>query len=320
LSALWLSFSILYMLKRQLLFTAITVVSILAVHFVILFFGWEVIPAHSLGLGVAILLSLVSGWIILQRQAKHAGREYAGSELPRPSMLVYATGPYFWYGMLFFAFLFADRIIAWSADTGRGLLPYFIWFDSRYEMGMDWALFCFVLTVGVLEFTIQEFSERIIPAERMARADEVGHFNRRFTRFYYNHLALFLVVSLLTILGARMGVNLLRTSQVFPFVEGFFTPVAESVFWWAAIGYVFLVFGLFNSIFLFALSRPAFVLRSLTPALLLNLAVGFILSRAVSYELAVVGLTAGSFAFLLISSFYARRTFRRLDYYYYSAY
>jgi hypothetical protein len=320
LSVLWLSFSILYMLKRQLLFTGITVVSILAVHFVILFFRWEVIPAHSLGLGVAILLSLVSGWIILQRQAKHAGREYAGSELPRPSMLVYATGPYFWYGMLFFAFLFADRIVAWSADTGRGLLPYFIWFDSRYEMGMDWALFCFVLTVGVLEFTIQEFSERIIPAERMARADEVGHFNRRFTRFYYNHLALFLVVSLLTILGARMGVNLLRTSQVFPFVEGFFTPVAESVFWWAAIGYVFLVFGLFNSIFLFALSRPAFVLRSLTPALLLNLAVGFILSRAVSYELAVVGLTAGSFAFLIISSFYARRTFRRLDYYYYSAY
>jgi uncharacterized membrane protein YdjX (TVP38/TMEM64 family) len=62
------------------------------------------------------------------------------------------------------------------------------------------------------------------------------------------------------------------------------------------------------------------VLRSLTPALVLNVVVGFILSRAVSYDWAVIGLTVGSLAFMLISGYYTRRTFKKLDYFYYSAY
>jgi hypothetical protein len=99
-----------------------------------------------------------------------------------------------------------------------------------------------------------------------------------------------------------------------------FQPVTQPVFWWAAIGYVFVVWGLLNSVFLFGLSRPSFVLRSLAPALALNVAVGFILSRTVRYDLAVVGLTAGSMAFMLISGYYTRRTLKNLDYFYYSAY
>ncbi len=320
LSLLWLSFSILYMLRRQALLTLITVIALLAVHLAVLFLRWEMLEAHTLGLGTAIALSFLSGFAILRRRARRAQREFAASELPRMSMLVYATAPYFWYGVLYFAFLFADRIVAWSATAGRGLLPYFIWFDSRYELGMDWALFCFVLTVGVLEFTIREFSERIIPAEQMARADRAADFNRRFTRFYYSHLALFIVASLVGMAAAWFGMKGLREIAIFPLMTAFFNPVTEAVFWWAAAGYVFLVFGLFNSVFLFALSRPGFVLRSLAPALALNLVVGFVMSRAVSYELAVVGLTAGSLLFLLLSSFYARLTFKRLDYYYYAAY
>ena len=32
------------------------------------------------------------------------------------------------------AYLFVDRILAWSSETGRGYLPYCIWFDARYEL------------------------------------------------------------------------------------------------------------------------------------------------------------------------------------------
>jgi len=120
--------------------------------------------------------------------------------------------------------------------------------------------------------------------------------------------------------AAFWGLSMLRTAGVFPFIEVFFNPVTQSVFWWAAVGYVFLVLGLFNSVFLFALSRPFFVLRALLAGFVLNVIVGFVLSRVVSSELAVVGLTVGSFVFMLLSSLYARRAFNRLDYYYYSAY
>ena len=320
LSILWISFSILYMLRQQLLFTLITVIGILLVHIAVLLLNWPMIAAQSMGLIAAIVVSTLSGWVILQRRAKRAWGEFAVSDLPRVSMLVYSTAPYFFYGTLYFAFLFADRIIAWSSDNGRGLIPYVIWFDTRYELGMDWALFCFVLTVGVLEFTIQEFSERIVPSQRSARADGFENFNRRFTRFYYSHLALFLIASIVSIVGAFWGMIYLRRTGLFPFIEVFFNPLTESVFWWAAVGYVLLVWGLFNSVFLFALSRPAFVLRSLAPALALNLIIGFILSRAVRYDLAVVGLTAGSLVFMLLSGYYTRRTFRKLDYFYYAAY
>jgi O-antigen/teichoic acid export membrane protein len=320
LSVLWLSFSILYMLRQQLLFTLITAIGIIVVHIAILLMKWHMIAAQSLGLGAAIALSLLAGWVILHRRAKRAEADFAVTEMPRLSMVVYAVAPYFFYGMLYFAFLFADRLIAWSSDTGRGLIPYFIWFDSRYELGMDWALLCFVLIVGVLEFTIEEFSERIVPAEQAARADGFEAFNQRFTRFYYSHLALFLAVSVVSVFGAFLGMIYLRDTGLFPFIQFFFDPLTEWVFWWASAGYVFLVWGLLNSIFLFALSRPAFVLRSMTPALVLNVVVGFILSRAVSYDWAVIGLTVGSLAFMLISGYYARRTFRKLDYFYYSAY
>ena len=320
LSLLWLSFSILYMLRQQLLFTLITAAAIIIVHVAILIMNWPMIAAQSLGLGAAIALSLIAGWLILHLRAKRAEAEFANTQMPRTSMVVYAVAPYFFYGTLYFAFLFADRLIAWSSDTGRGLIPYFIWFDSRYELGMDWALLCFVLIVGVLEFTIEEFSERVVPSEQAARADGFAAFNQRFTRFYYSHLVLFLVVSSVSVFGAFFGMIYLRDTGVFPFIESFFDPVTEWVFWWAATGYVFLVWGLFNSIFLFALSRPAFVLRSLTPALVLNVVVGFVLSRTVSYDWAVIGLTVGSLAFMLTSGYYTRRTFKKLDYFYYSAY
>ena len=320
LSLLWLACSILYMLRKQLLCAAIITLALVVVHVPILLFQVPIMLAHTLGLVTAIALSFFAGWLILRGRANRARRDYAGAALPRPSILVYATAAYFWYGLLYFSFLFADRVIAWSAESGRGLLPYFFWFDSSYEVGMDWALLCFVLTVGILEFTIQEFSERIIPVAQGFRADQAAAFNRTFTRFYYWHLALFALAALGGIAVTFWGLIMLRASGVFPFIEVFFNAVTQSVFWWAAVGYAFLVLGLFNSVFLFALSRPFFVLRALGAGFLLNVIVGFVLSRTVSYELAVVGLTVGSFVFMLLSSLYARRAFNRLDYYYYSAY
>jgi hypothetical protein len=308
------------MLRQQLLFTLATVLGILIVHYIILFSDWGMVVAHAIGLVVAILLSTVAGWMILYTRAHKAEEAFSVSELPRNSILAYTTGPYFTYGVLYFSFLFVDRILAWSSETGRGFLAYFIWFDSRYELGMDWALFCFQFTVGVLEFVMEEFSARILPAEQVATAERISTFNRQFSSFYYRHLILFLVVSVLSIVVAYVGMLQLRRSGMFPFIEVFFNPITRFVFWWAAVGYVLLVWGLFNSNFLFALSRPIFVLRALGCGLLVNLLSGLVLSRVLGFEMAVIGMTLGALTFLLVSSYYTRQVFRNLDYYYYSAY
>lgn len=319
LASLWLLFAVLYMLQRQLLFTSITVFAILVVHAVMLLSDWGMIIAHTLGLLTAICLSAFSGWWILRRMCRKE-QAHIAIGLPRDSILVYASGPYFAYGVIYFGFFFTDRLMAWTADTGRGLLPYFVWFDARYELGMDWALFSFILSVGVLEFTMREFSERIVATEKAYPAADKQAFDRKFTRFYYNHLMLFLIAAVISILVSYWGMTALRDTGLFPFIGVFFNPITEEVFWWAAIGYVFLVWALFNSVFLFALSRPQLVLRSLLIGLAADLVTGFVLSRTGSYELAVVGMTLGALAFLIVSTFHVSRVYGRLDYYYYSAY
>lgn len=318
-ASLWLFFSVLYMLQRQLLFTSITVIAILAVHAVMLLTDWGMIAAHCVGLLIASALSAVSGWRILRRLCR-TERAHVTIRLPRDSILLYATAPYFLYGVAYFGFLFTDRLLAWSSDTGRGLLPYFIWFDTRYELGMDWALFSFILSVGVLEFTIREFSERINSLEKHFSGAQRAEFDRQLTRFYYGHLLLFLVVAVGSIVLSYWGMNWLRDTGWFPFIGVFFNPITEKVFWWASIGYVFLVWALFNSVFLFALSRPKRVLSALGIGLAANLSVGFLMSRLVGFEMAVVGVTVGSLVFLLVSTFHVSRAYQRLDYYYYSAY
>ena len=73
-------------------------------------------------------------------------------------------------------------------------------------------------------------------------------------------------------------------------------------------------------VFLFSLSRPSFVLKAIFIALLLNATAGLLLSRAMGYEHAVIGLAVGSLAFGLLTTRYTSRVLSRLDYYYYSAY
>jgi hypothetical protein len=62
------------------------------------------------------------------------------------------------------------------------------------------------------------------------------------------------------------------------------------------------------------------VLRSITPGVVANAAVGFAASRWLGYEFAVVGLLAGALVFAVVSTALAAGVFRRFDFYYYSAY
>jgi hypothetical protein len=102
--------------------------------------------------------------------------------------------------------------------------------------------------------------------------------------------------------------------------EFFSDPTTFFVFYGASVGYLLIAIGLYNSLFFFTLSRPEFVLRSIIPATSINLVVAIIASRWIHYEYGVLGLVAGGAAFAILSTRYARRFFRRLDYYYYAAY
>jgi len=75
-----------------------------------------------------------------------------------------------------------------------------------------------------------------------------------------------------------------------------------------------------NAVFFLSLSRPRFVLRAIGVGFVVNVVVGFLLSRIVVYYYSVLGLVAGGVVFGLLSTWYAWRVMDELDYYYYSSY
>lgn len=288
------------------------------VHIAFRFFGLHILLSQGIGISVAIIGGFFFSYRLLHQKAKEAEKEFRTSELPRASMLTYSVFPYFLYGVLYFTFLFLDRVVAWT--TPFEYSPYIIWFRVQYELGMNWALISLVLTIGVLQYSIEAFSKTVIPEQKRVKAKEASEFNQRFLRFYKNHLLLFLFISILSIVGVYFGMFLLDGIGIFKYVEHFFNEITYFVFFSACVGYTFLVWALFNGIFFFAISRPHFIIRAIIPALISNLVVGFFLSRIFGHHFAVIGLLIGAFVFMIVSSVYAFRVFKQLDYYYYSAF
>lgn len=250
--------------------------------------------------------------------------------------MTYSVAPYFLYGVLYFGYLFVDRLVGWSA--GDMPPPYIIWFRTSYEWGLDVALLSLVLTIAVLEYTINEFSNLVIPVQTCFSAYHVPQHNGFFRRFYLRQLILLFTVALISAFSVRWaateltsrlliahpvstGIDVEMAKASPTMVTGIFDdPVIVFVFTWGVVGYSLLVWGLLSAVFFFSLSRPGFVLKAITLALVVNLLIGLILSRAISYEYSVLGLVAGSLAFGALSTWYAHRVLNHLDYYYYSAY
>lgn len=247
-------------------------------------------------------------------------QELIKQKLPGKEVSYYNSYRFFIYGFCYFSFLFADRLLAWSAGTPPP--AYIIWFNTPYELGMDWALITFVITIAMLEFSIHAFSRFIIPAQKKVSATNMSYFNSYFRKFYTVQVLLVLIVNILSIVITYFGVMSLQGFEdQIPEIRDFFeNPITTKVFWLASFGYIFLVIGLLNSLFFFTLNRPEFVMYSMIGALVVNCIIGFICSRIFGFEYATIGLIVGAITFAVSTGLIARRFFKHLDYFYYSAY
>ena len=334
LSELWLSLAVLYMLKERAATLLLTLLGALIVYLATTFTPWGIFVAHGIGLTITDMLVFAWGYRVLSHRARGVSAELRLARLPRNSIQIYSVAPYFLYGVLYFGYLLLDRMVGWSA--GKIPPPYIIWFRTPYEWGLDVALLFLVVTIAVLEYTINEFSSLIIPVQQRFSAFRIPQHNGFFKRFYLRQLILLLAVALISALGAYWVAAEFgdRPPIVFSVSPGndvqmetekavlgvFDDPIIAFVFTWGVVGYSLLVWGLLSAMLFFSLSRPGFVLRAIALALVINLVIGFALSRAISYEYSIIGLAAGSLTFGALSTWYAFRVFHHLDYYYYSAY
>jgi hypothetical protein len=227
------------------------------------------------------------------------------------------AAPYAAYGVLYFIFLFMDRLAAWTA--GNHPLP--VWFDVPYEVGLEWGFLSVVLGIALLEFTIQAFSSVIVEVQERIGAARIAEIPARLVGFYLRQLGVLLVLIVVGALVTDVLVLWLKDLDAFSDLRASLaTHVTRSVHWWSVAGYGLLAWALLNVVFLFSLSQPRLVLGSLIPAIAVDATVAFTLSRSFGHLYSVAGLASGALVFALITTHFTIRALRAADHLYYAAY
>jgi hypothetical protein len=270
---------------------------------------------HWIGILIAILISKLYLVYFFNRKI---GKSQVDSNLTiKISVMLYQNYNYFFYGVFIYVFIFIDRILAWSSSIS-GALPFLIYFDKDYEVGMDMAILVFLLLAGVLEYSIASFSRFIEIGQKATTYRSPELFNKQLLTMYWQNVVILLITSVLIFIliyylitaswgyEAQFNAVLVEVSVRVCFIGGF--------------GYFFLAWGMLNTLYLFTLGKPAKSLRAIILACVLNLAVGFILSRFFAYEYSVIGMLCGAILFMLLTLRENIKFFKNLDYYYYAAY
>jgi len=316
LAFLFTSFAVFYMMELYGSIALYVLLGVVLVYLLHVFFHFGIIVSQVVSLVITNIVVFVDAFRRVKKLTDKS-REKEGDAEPRLSLLFYSLNPYMMYGTFYFMFLVTDRILAWSAIP---LQPYFIWFNVRDELGLDWALIVLILLIGMSEVIIYEFMYRVNDDIIAHRYDEADKFNSSYRRFFLKYNIVFFAVSFFVILFVYYGIYLLAKYTDWEFLDIFFIAPTPWIFAFAAVSYAFLSNALTNILFFFSYSRYKAVLKGIMAGLIVNVVVGLILSRLMGYEYAVIGLLAGSIVFWLFVVFFGNRFFKNLDYYYYSAY
>jgi hypothetical protein len=271
---------------------------------------------HWIGIATAVIIAKTFLVIFFKRKIKK--KKSASNLRVKSAIILYHNYKYFLYGIFIYLFIFTDRILAWSCPQNNGPLPFIVLFEKNYELGMDMAILVFLLLAGVLEFSIASFTKFLDIGQKVTAYNVPEFFNRQLKKMYWQHIGfLFLTaaavfVLIYYIMYASWGYSGQFNEELM--------GVSIKVCVLGGIGYLFLAWGMLNTLYLFTLGQPSKPLKAIITACLVNLAVGFILSRFVSYEYSVLGMVSGAAVFTLMTLRANLKFFNNLDYHYYAAY
>ena len=228
--------------------------------------------------------------------------------LPHLSILIYLLIPYFCYGVVYFGFIFADRLVA--NITTRGHFSLVLGNNLDYQNNMDLALLNLLLIVPLVEY----YSYKLITywydlAKYMtlAEADSLAwQLQKKYWRslsriFLYFGLLMSMTIVLLAILHRSQSDNILTIA--------------------AGVGYLLFAIGLFNTVLLLSLNRLSDILGILAMAMSIDFITGYLLSSLFGVYFAVIGLIIGSIFFMITSSQKILTAIDRAEYcYFYNGY
>ena len=316
LNAIWLSVTIMYILEREMIFSGLLILGIIIIFVLFRLIGIDIIPSQLIALTFIAILGAFTAWASFVALGKGVVNKGIQPKLPRKTVILNSTGSYFLYGFSYFAYLFTDRVIAWSTDDIY--MPFIIWFRGEYELGLDFALLILIIPMGVVEFIVNEMMVSIAGTQKDYFGYEVDKMYKRYFTTYWWRIILIVFVSFFSgILVHRLLILVLNNA--IPIVNIAISQITYFVFIVALFGYALTAVGLLNIEILFCLGQPKLANKCVIPALLVNILVGFLLSRWINYYYAVFGLLAGALTFVGTSIYMIRKVLKKIDYYLYVA-
>jgi hypothetical protein len=332
LCSIWLAVTVMYILKKEILFTGLLIFGIFLVYIQTLIFGFEqILRSQIISLIIVSFLSLIIVIIIFNRQEKKSDITISTHKY-NTSIAIYSVIPYFIYGFSYFTFLFTDRLIAWSTNN-LDYMPYLIWFRGSYELGLDFALLMLMIPMGFIEVIITKFVHELESKQKDFYNTEI---NIMYVNFKFSYIKRILLVFLISIISGLLIYFVTSKFDTYYFAQKesgsmLSNPSTIFVFITALIAYSILVLGLMNSLLLFTVSQPTMVNKSLIISLFVNVIVGFLLSRWMTaylytnkipnfpegYSFAIIGLLAGSIVFFILTLKSILKVLSNIDYYIY---
>lgn len=310
LSAIWLCFTMLYILKQELAVSGlISAGAVLAFVLSVLF---KLSSVYSLL--IALCMLAIAGYFVSKKyflQAEEKLGQGNAAPLPHPSLMLFTTLPYFRYGLFYFLFLSLDRLLAWSAHSSQ--IPYLFLFRGDYEFGLDFAMFAFLIPLGLAEVFAGDILLKSSYNQRNYSIKEMSLINRLYKNYYLKKVYIISLFCLISGILLYYFLTFLSGSGFVP-LNTLSNPVTHFVLIIAIISYSVLSLGLMNSLLLFRHAQPRMAGHAIIAAILANLALGFILSRWITYSWAVFGLLGGSVVFWLLTTRAVLKTFSDLQY------
>lgn len=314
LSAIWLSVTILYILQKELTFTALITAGIAIVYLLFQVLDIDIIVSQIISLSIVALASIsIAHYVFVKEERKL--EKGISPNLPRRSVILYTSLPYFAYGFLYFTLINVDRVIAWS--TNDVVMPYFVWFRGEYELGLDFALIVLMLPMGFVEVVVNELMTNLVAHQKNFLAKDATIMNQMYVSFYIKRYVAVAIFSLTNAVVLYFAINALTDANIIH-LKVFSDPTTLFTFAWAVIAYSMLALALMNSLIIFCLAQPNMVSNSIFIALIVDILVGFLLSRWVDYSWAVIGLFVGSLVFTILTTNRVLQVLRNLDYYLYA--
>ncbi len=310
-SFIWLGTGLLYMLDWE---PVILVLISFGIGMVYYFFDIRKVPmmyAQAISMWIIAVISFLLAFVLFRRLERRNPKEMEQSHRMRWSQATRSLMPFFIYGVAYFALNFADRVMAWSRP--EEFHPYFIWFRGDYELGLDWALWCLFVPMGIVEIYIVGMFRRIQRLGKHVNVANIPAFNRGFQLYHLRTMILVLVSGFASIPGLVWLAKWLFQLGLLYF-DPMDNPITRFVFLVGSPSFSIIAAGLQGSLVLFSLNEPWVATRAAGSALLLNIIVGFLASRYVAYWWAVWGLAVGSLVFTGLITVQAMRVLGRLDF------